>query len=508
MKTRKPSPMNRTPPLNLAGTDSTPSPTLRERNGTRWNASLPDSGQPCLDRRQWRPAFKKFIVPILLGVLAANICTGAAAVGPVPDNVRQELELDPFYQKHTAVAGFSIVGSTNVSDFALREAAWILGHMLDGRDDILQTMATNRVRLAVMAWNEYTTDLPEQRDMRSKVFWDRRARGLGGSPVSCGEENLLCFPGDPYSTENLLIHEFAHAVHGYGLRYIDSTFNKRLRAAYDRAMEQGLWKGTYAAGNRQEYWAEGVQDWFDNNRENDALHNQVNTRAELKEYDPELAKLCAEVFGDKPWRYQKPMDREPAGRAHLAGFDPARSPRFRWRQAPVPEDPRVLIQTALGDVEVELFPKQAPITVTNFLRYVHDGLYADGSFFRTVTMSNQPTNNVKIQVVQIQADPAKEEEFHPPIVLERTRDTDLRHLDGTLSMARDGPDTAQDSFSICIGDQPELDFGGKRNPDGQGFAAFGKVINGMDVARKIHSSPADGQKLTPPIRIQRAVRLN
>jgi len=146
--------------------------------------------------------------------------------------------------------------------------------------------------------------------------------------------------------------------------------------------------------------------------------------------------------------------------------------------------------------------------VTNFLRYVHEGFYADGSFFRTVTMDNQPTNQVKIQVVQAQANPAKEKEFFPPIPIERTRDSGLQHLDGTLSMARDGPDTAQDSFFICLGDQPELDFGGRRNADGQGFAAFGHVIKGMDVVRKIHAAPAEGQRLTPPIRIQRAVRLN
>ena len=122
-------------------------------------------------------------------------------------------------------------------------------------------------------------------------------------------------------------------------------------------------------------------------------------------------------------------------------------------------------------------------------------------------MNNQPTNNVKIQVIQAQGTPSRQGELFPPIPLERTRDTGIKHLDGTLSMARNGPDTAQDSFSICLGDQPELDFGGKRNPDGQGFAAFGHVIKGMDVVRKIQESPANGQGLTPPIRIQGAFRV-
>src|SRR5262245_1298239 len=201
------------------------------------------------------------------------------------------------------------------------------------------------------------------------------------------------------------------------------------------------------------------------------------------------------------------MNRPAAEREHLAGFDPSKSPRFRWRQTAVTDKPRVQLQTALGEIEVELYAKEAPITVTNFLRYVLEGFYRDGEFFRTVTMDNQPTNNVKIQVIQAQGVPSRQGEFFPPIPLERTRDTGIKHLDGTLSMARNGPDTAQDSFSICIGDQPELDFGGKRNPDGQGFAAFGHVVKGMDVVRKIHESPADGQQLNPPIRIQGAFRV-
>lgn len=450
-----------------------------------------------------------FFVLMLAGVLAApSPDLAAGVVGPVPEELRGRLQLEGFYQKHIAVSGFPIVGSAKVSDAALREAAWVVQRLMAGREDLLRVLASNQVRVAVMAYNEYTTDVPEHRDLKPRVYWDRRARGLGGSTVSCGEENLLGFPGDPYAAENLLIHEFAHALHDLGLKRVDPTFDARLRQAYERALGRGLWQGTYAGQNRHEYWAEAVQDWFDDNRQNDSLHNHVNTRAELKEYDPDLAGLCAEVLGENPWRYRKPTERAPADRAHLAGFDVARAPRFRWREEPVPETPRVLIQTAEGDIEAELYARQAPVTVTNFLRYVHEGWYADGAFFRAVTASNQPTNRVKIQVVQAQANPARQTEFLPAIPLERTRDTGLRHLDGTLSMARDGPDTAQDHFFICIGDQPELDFGGRRNPDGQGFAVFGRVVKGMDVVRKIHAAPADGQTLTPPIRVQRAIRLN
>jgi len=169
--------------------------------------------------------------------------------------------------------------------------------------------------------------------------------------------------------------------------------------------------------------------------------------------------------------------------------------------------PRIEIETEAGNIVAELDADAAPATVSNFLRYAENRFYDGGQFFRTVTPSNQPTNKIKIQVIQAEAASAREAESYPPIPLERTRDTKLHHRDGTLSMARDGPDTAQSSFSICVGEQPELDFGGKRNPDGQGFAAFGHVVEGMDVVRKIHNASSNGQRLTPPIRILRIVRL-
>jgi cyclophilin family peptidyl-prolyl cis-trans isomerase len=433
--------------------------------------------------------------------------TEIPAVGPVPEALRRERKLDPFYQKYLALAGFPILGSDKVTDHALREAAWILRHVLAGRSDILRAMADRGVHLVVMAYDEYTTDVPEQRDMQPRVYWDRRARGLGGSPVSGAEENLLGYPNDPYSTENILIHEFAHAIQEFGLPSVDPTFDARLRKAFEAATGRGLWKGTYAGGNRHEYWAEGVQSWFDDNRQNDALHNHVNTRVELEEYDPDLARLCADVFGKNAWRYHRPAERDAADLGHLAGFDRSKAPRFHWREEPISAAPRVLIQTDLGDLELELDATHAPVTVKNFLHLVHEGFYADGFFARTVTAANQEADPVKIAVVQANANPVREKEFSPPIPLERTRDTGLRHVDATVSMARAEPDTACDHFFICIGDQPALDFGGARNPDGQGFAAFGKVVKGMDVVRKIHASPAEGQKLTPAIRIQRAVRL-
>jgi len=459
---------------------------------------------PCWHKAWWHGA-------LLLQALGLPLVPAAQQVGPVPPELRQRLKLAPFYQKHADAAGLPVVGSTNLSDPALREAVWIVTHMLEGREHILKAMATNRTRLAVMAWNEFTTDVPEHSDLKPRIYWDRRARGLGATPhapaVSCAEENLLCFPGDPYPTENILIHEFAHAIHEMGMNTLDPSFQGRLVGAYQGATNRGLWQGTYAGTNPSEYWAEAVQCWFDDNRENDALHNHVNTRPELKAYDPAVAALCLEVFGEGSWRYVKPANRPEADRAHLAGHDPARAPQFRWRQEAVSGRPRVLIQTASGDIELQLDARAAPVTVTNFLRYAQEGLFADGAFFRTVTPSNQPTNAVKIAVIQARPNPLRSNDLLAPIPLERTRDTGLKHVDGTISMARDGPDTAQGDFFLCIGEQPELDFGGRRNPDGQGFAVFGQVVRGMEVVRAIHASRAKDQQLDPPVRIQRVIRL-
>ena len=187
-------------------------------------------------------------------------------------------------------------------------------------------------------------------------------------------------------------------------------------------------------------------------------------------------------------------------------YDPLKAPRFQWRQKTPPANPRVKIQTELGDIEVALYAKEAPITVAKFLRYVDAGHFRQGRFFRTVTRNNQPHDTVKIQVIQAEANPAFEDQALDPIVLERTSDTGLKHLDGTISMARSEPNTAQHSFFICVGDQPDLDFAGKRQPDGQGFAAFGRVLSGMDVVKTIHAQPAQGQQLAPAIPIKAVVK--
>lgn len=171
-----------------------------------------------------------------------------------------------------------------------------------------------------------------------------------------------------------------------------------------------------------------------------------------------------------------------------------------------PKQTRVVIETDKGAIEVEIDEQHAPITSANFLRYVDGHFYDGGSFHRTVRPDNQQSVPVPIAVVQADVGKEKEKQEFPAIPLERTTVTGLKHVDGAISMARDGPDTATASFFICIGKQPELDFGGRRNPDGQGFAAFGRVVRGMDVVRTIQMSRADGEALTPAIKILRVRR--
>jgi peptidyl-prolyl cis-trans isomerase A (cyclophilin A) len=168
--------------------------------------------------------------------------------------------------------------------------------------------------------------------------------------------------------------------------------------------------------------------------------------------------------------------------------------------------PVIAIDTSLGTIRAELYPDRAPATVANFLRYVDAHFFDGTAFYRTVTTrpDNQPDKTIKLDVIQGGADDKRP--GYAPIALERTSVTGVAHLDGAISMARDGPDTATSEFFICVGDQKELDFGGRRNPDGQGFAAFGKVIEGMDVVRRIHDAPVTAERLTPPIAILRITR--
>jgi hypothetical protein len=276
----------------------------------------------------------------MLCLWAMLIPSLSSAADPQPSEARTtfqvthppaDLKLPAFYQKYVSANGYPIVSSDKVNDYALKEAAYLANMMLAKRPDVREAMIAGGSRLAVMAHDEFTTDVPEHSHMTPKVFWDVRARGLGGSrkdPVcSCGEENLLGMDGDPYSTENILIHEFAHNIHLRGMVVVDLTFDDRLKATWERAIKAGLWKTKYASVNHAEYFAEGVQSWFNNNREPDHDHNHVNTREELREYDPGLAEICEEVFGDTKLVYTKPATRLTG---HLTGYDPETALKFTW----------------------------------------------------------------------------------------------------------------------------------------------------------------------------------
>lgn len=171
-------------------------------------------------------------------------------------------------------------------------------------------------------------------------------------------------------------------------------------------------------------------------------------------------------------------------------------------QAASGEDPpRVAVRTGLGTIEIELDVERAPLTAANFLSYVDAGLFRRASFYRVVRLDNDPGNDVKIEVIQGGRSTAAEVTGFAPIEHESTEVTGLRHLDGTVSMARLEPGSASSEFFICVGDQPALDFGGRRNPDGQGFAAFGRVVAGGAIVRQIHRGSHRGHALAPPVQI-------
>ena len=164
-----------------------------------------------------------------------------------------------------------------------------------------------------------------------------------------------------------------------------------------------------------------------------------------------------------------------------------------------------LIRTTAGEIRIEVYPGKAPATTANFLRYVDAGLYDGTTFFRVLTPGNQPDNEIKIEVIQ--GGDVAEDKCFPAIPHEDTKTTGIPHLDGVVSMARAEPGTATSSFFICVNDQPELDFNGRRNPDGQGFAAFGRVTAGMETVKKIQAMNVAGQYLKNPVTIVSIRRL-
>ncbi|MBR5274067.1 MAG: hypothetical protein IKU33_02360 [Bacteroidales bacterium] len=242
---------------------------------------------------------------ILAAALSFAAC-GSNSQEPAIIAPPAELGLHEFYAKYLDVKGIHLISSEVCSDDAMYAAYKTLTAMTDLLpEEVVKSMGDNGAKVAVMAKTEVTTDIPEHAYLKHdpETDWDQRARGLGGDlhdpTTSCAEENVLCLEGDRYWEEDILVHEFAHAIHSLGISPVYPDFNEELQTALDAALAAGKWVDTYAGSNIYEYWAEGVQSWFNVNKERDPIdgvHNAVNTREELQTYDPVLYEIIARYF--------------------------------------------------------------------------------------------------------------------------------------------------------------------------------------------------------------------
>ena len=225
---------------------------------------------------------------------------------PVVQAPPDSLSLDPFYRKYLDASGIPVISSYRVPDSALVQAWRIVSFMMEGLPaDVKGQMIGTGLRVGVMARYEGTTDIPEHKYLESdtSLNWDVRARGLGGDMnlplTTCAEENLLCYQIDKYHAEDILVHEFAHSIHLVGIEPINPGFNDTLESLFAKVIDEGKYTNTYALTDIYEYWAEGVQNWFNVNAEverPDGKHNQLNTRKELEQYDPRLYNLLSKYF--------------------------------------------------------------------------------------------------------------------------------------------------------------------------------------------------------------------
>jgi alpha-glucosidase len=236
-----------------------------------------------------------------------NIDVPQCRVEPVTTELAERLHLDTkFYKKHVDSNGIHILSSGQVPDSVLVQAhktIYCMTSMLPR--EVLDAMTRVNTRVVVMGQKEVTINVPEHSGMARdrSLNWNLRARGLGGTlhePItSCAEENIMAYPWDKYHAEDILIHEFSHSIHLIGILQVDPTINQQLKDLLAKARAAGKWDNTYAGTEYAEYWAEGVQNWFNVNAEtpkSDTKHNQVNTREEMQRYDPGLYALIAKYF--------------------------------------------------------------------------------------------------------------------------------------------------------------------------------------------------------------------
>lgn len=248
---------------------------------------------------------KKSVFLISLVILMGSLLISVDKITSPPNS----LKLDPFYTQYLDANGIPIVSSSKVNSHALFIAREIVNHCFLKLPKVKKAMAEFGAYIIIIAQEEKLTTIPEYDYLRwdPHVDWNKRARGMGGTlrqpACSCGEENLLCLKGDGYRGENILIHELAHTIHLVGFRLRDQKFQINLDKIYQKAIKKGLWKNTYAGKNSMEYWAEGVQTWFNCNRyPQKGIHNEINTRDELKSYDPDLYNFLKKFFPDDHWK--------------------------------------------------------------------------------------------------------------------------------------------------------------------------------------------------------------
>jgi hypothetical protein len=247
----------------------------------------------------------------LICLVLAPLCGAAPAVKAPPQSVFEKFRdrdrdvARRFYKKFLEINGIPVLASTDVADEALQRTHEIVTHLLAGRPDVVEAMATYGTRLIIIGKDQVYTDMPEYRDSPNPEYQNERVRGTGGLRVtSFGEENLLNLAGDRYDDESIALHEFCHTIDA-ALGRIDPTWRDRLGKTYRSAVAAGLWKNAYAGSNPGEYWAEICQSYFDCNRINNWNHNAVGTREQLKQYDLEgynLVRTTFKLSSDKDWR--------------------------------------------------------------------------------------------------------------------------------------------------------------------------------------------------------------
>ena len=249
-------------------------------------------------------------IALLLALATVSICAQPSVSPPpesffefVPAKHRERAKV--FYKKYIDVSGLPVVASEEIADAALQRTYLIVTRMLAGRPDVLARLVENKMYLIIIGKDQVYTDMPEYSDHPNPAFQNERVRGTGGKPTSFGEENLLSLPLDRYDDESIAVHEFCHTIDST-LRSIDPEWTERRNKVYRNAIDNGLWKNSYAAGNPAEYWAEVAQCYFDCNRVNNWNHGPIGTREQLKAYDPEAYELVRTTFNLKPsqdWRY-------------------------------------------------------------------------------------------------------------------------------------------------------------------------------------------------------------